>query len=112
MLLLPYHTTAGGMGGNNPFANAFGPNMMAKLAAEPKFLPYLADPAFVAKLNMIQQNPNNMQMHLSDPKIMDVSYRPSRFSQSCSCQSVCDVLRPITSCIVDNVVFYCRLSHF
>ncbi|CAM9091766.1 unnamed protein product [Ascophyllum nodosum] len=62
----------GGMGGNNPFANAFGPNMMAKLATEPKFLPHLADPAFVEKLNMIQQNPNNLQMHFSDPRIMDV----------------------------------------
>lgn len=94
-MLLLSHPTAGGMGGNNQFANAFGPNMMAKLAAEPKFLPYLADPSFVAKLNMIQQNPNNMQMHLSDPKIMEVSYRPSRFCQSCSCQSVCDVPRPM-----------------
>lgn len=62
----------GGMGGGNPLANAFGPNMMARLAAEPKFVPYLADPSFVAKINMLQQNPNNMQMHLSDPRIMEV----------------------------------------
>lgn len=62
----------GGMGGNNPFANAFGSDMMAKLAAEPKFVPYLADPAFVTKLKMLQSNPNSMQMHLSDPRIMEV----------------------------------------
>ena len=69
----------GGMGGNNPFANAFGPNMMAKLATEPKFLPHLADPAFVEKLNMIQQNPNNLQMHFSDPRIMDVRFINPRY---------------------------------
>lgn len=63
----------GGMGGNNPLANAFGSDMMARLAAEPKFVPYLADPSFVAKLKMLQQDPNNMQMHLSDPRIMEVS---------------------------------------
>eukprot|EP00903_Cladosiphon_okamuranus_P012279 g11516.t1 len=62
----------GGMGGGNPLANAFGPDMMARLAAEPKFVPYLADPSFVTKLKMLQQNPNNMQMHLSDPRIMEV----------------------------------------
>ncbi|CAM9169130.1 unnamed protein product [Ectocarpus sp. 12 AP-2014] len=62
----------GGMGGNNPIANAFGSDMMARLAAEPKFVPYLADPSFVAKLKMLQQDPNNMQMHLSDPRIMEV----------------------------------------
>lgn len=62
----------GGMGGSNPLANAFGPDMMARLSAEPKFVPYLADPSFVTKLKMLQQNPNNMQMHLSDPRIMEV----------------------------------------
>lgn len=62
----------GGMGANNPLANAFGSDMMARLAAEPKFVPYLADPSFVAKLKLLQQNPNNMQMHLSDPRIMEV----------------------------------------
>lgn len=62
----------GGMGGGNPLANAFGPDMMARVSAEPKFVPYLADPSFVTKLKMLQQNPNNMQMHLSDPRIMEV----------------------------------------
>lgn len=62
----------GGMGGSNPLGNAFGPDMMARLSAEPKFVPYLADPSFVTKLKTLQQNPNNMQMHLSDPRIMEV----------------------------------------
>lgn len=62
----------GGMGASNPFAKAFGSDMMAKLGAEPKFVPYLADPAFVAKLKLLQQNPSNMQMHLADPRIMEV----------------------------------------
>lgn len=65
----------GGMGGgSNPLANAFGPDMMARLSAEPKFVPYLADPSFVTKLKLLQQNPNNMQMHLSDPRIMEVPF--------------------------------------
>lgn len=63
----------GSMGGNNPFANAFGSDMMARLSVEPKFVPYLADPSFVAKLKMLQQDPNNVQMHLSDPRIMEVN---------------------------------------
>ncbi|CAM9451979.1 unnamed protein product [Hapterophycus canaliculatus] len=62
----------GAMGGSNPFAKAFGPDMMTRLSANPKFVPYLADPSFVTKLKMLQQNPNNMQMHLSDPRIMEV----------------------------------------
>ncbi|CAM9261495.1 unnamed protein product [Laminaria digitata] len=62
----------GGMGANNPLANAFGSDMMARLAAEPKFVPYLADPSFVTKLKLLQANPNNMQMHMSDPRIMEV----------------------------------------
>ena len=50
----------GGMGATNPLANAFGSAMIARLAAAPKFVPYLADPSFVTKLKLLQQNPNNM----------------------------------------------------
>lgn len=72
-ILPSFGNAASGMG-NNPLANAFGPDMMARLAAEPKFVPYLADPSFVAKLQNLQRNPNNMQANLSDPRIMEVSY--------------------------------------
>lgn len=61
-----------GMG--NPLANAFGPDLMAKLAAEPKFAEYLKDPSFVVKLQAMQRNPNNMQANLSDPRIMEVGF--------------------------------------
>lgn len=69
----------GGMGANNPLANAFGSDMMARLAAEPKFVPYLADPSFVTKLKLLQANPNNMQMHMADPRIMEVRALCSSF---------------------------------
>lgn len=64
---------ADGARGSNPFANAFGPDVLSRLAAEPKFARYLEDPMFVSKLAALQQNPNNMQAHLSDPRIMEVS---------------------------------------
>lgn len=50
--------------------------MLARLAAEPKFVPYLADPSFVAKLKALQQNPNNMQAYLSDTRISEVGGCP------------------------------------
>lgn len=52
-----------GMGG------LFGPQMISKLAAHPKFGPKLADPTFMMKLKMIQTNP---QMMMSDPEMMEV----------------------------------------
>lgn len=56
----------GGPGGPN---GLFGPQMLAKLAGHPKFGPKLADPAFQAKLKMLQTNPNAI---LQDPEMMEV----------------------------------------
>jgi stress-induced-phosphoprotein 1 len=47
----------------------FPPQLLAKLAAHPKFGPKLADPVFMAKLRMIQSNP---QLMLQDPEVMEI----------------------------------------
>lgn len=45
------------------------PALLAKLAANPKFGPKLADPTFRAKLEMLNTNP---QLMLQDPEIMEI----------------------------------------
>lgn len=45
------------------------PQLLSKLASHPKFGPKLADPAFMAKLNMLQTNP---QLMMQDPEIMEI----------------------------------------
>lgn len=47
----------------------FGPQMIQKLAAHPKFGKKLGDPAFLNKLQMMQTNP---QLLMSDPELMEV----------------------------------------
>ena len=48
------------------------PSLIAKLAANPKTSSFLADPAFMAKLQSIQQNPQNTQELFSDPRMIQV----------------------------------------
>ncbi|KAK4193230.1 putative heat shock protein [Podospora australis] len=48
------------------------PNLIQKLASNPKTSGFLADPAFMAKLQTIQQNPNNTQELFSDPRFIQV----------------------------------------
>jgi stress-induced-phosphoprotein 1 len=48
------------------------PNLIQKLASNPKTSSLLADPGFMAKLQAIQQNPNNMQDLFSDPRMIQV----------------------------------------
>lgn len=48
---------SGGLG--NMFSD---PNLVAKLAANPKTLPFLSDPSFMQKLSEIQQNPKGMDI--------------------------------------------------
>jgi stress-induced-phosphoprotein 1 len=48
------------------------PNMIQKLAANPKTAAYLADPSFMAKLQQIQQNPLASQDLFSDPRMIQV----------------------------------------
>lgn len=55
---------AGGMGG------LFGPDAMARLAADPQTRALLADPGFVAMIKDVQANPNNMSLYIKDPRFM------------------------------------------
>ncbi len=67
----------GGPGGGGPggdqFANMFSdPQLLAKLAANPKTSSYLADPSFIQNLQAIQRNPQNAQAIFSDPRMIQV----------------------------------------
>lgn len=57
----------GGMGGmfNDP-------QMIQKLAANPKTSKYLADPAFMQKIQQLKNNPNDMGMLMGDPRMIEV----------------------------------------
>lgn len=59
--------SSGGFGG--PGGGLFGPQMLAKLAGHPKFGPKIGDPQFMAKLQMMQKNP---QMMMQDPEMMEI----------------------------------------
>lgn len=48
------------------------PNLVQKLAANPKTAPFIADPAFMAKLQAMKQNPANAQDLFSDPRMIQV----------------------------------------
>ncbi|KAL7939420.1 hypothetical protein V8C35DRAFT_286570 [Trichoderma chlorosporum] len=48
------------------------PNLIQKLASNPKTSSFLADPAFMVKLQQIQQNPLNSQDLFSDPRMIQV----------------------------------------
>ena len=75
----------GGMPGGGGFpgmGNLFGPEAMMKIAAHPKFSPYLADPAFRGKLEALSRDPNALQTVLGmftgqgstekDPRMLEV----------------------------------------
>lgn len=48
------------------------PNMIQKLAANPKTSRYLADPAFMQKLQQLSRNPSDMSAAMSDPRLLEV----------------------------------------
>lgn len=48
------------------------PQLLQKLASNPKTSQYLADPSFMAKLQSIKQNPANTQDLFSDPRMIQV----------------------------------------
>mmetsp|Transcript_16544 Transcript_16544/g.25020 ORF Transcript_16544/g.25020 Transcript_16544/m.25020 type:complete len:566 (+) Transcript_16544:121-1818(+) len=48
----------------------FGPQTMAKLALDPKMRPYLNDKELMAKIQMIDRNPQLLPTMMSDPKVM------------------------------------------
>lgn len=61
-------------GGGMPsgMGNMFGPDMMVKIAMDPKCRGYLNDPEFMKKLQTLQSDPNSLTTMLSDPRMMDV----------------------------------------
>lgn len=48
------------------------PNLLQKLMNNPKTSGFLADPSFIAKIQAIQQNPQNTQELFSDPRMIQV----------------------------------------
>lgn len=48
------------------------PQLYQKLAKNPKTSPYLADPAFMAKLQRLAKNPSEMGQELGDPRMLQV----------------------------------------
>jgi len=64
----------GGMGGGgaNPMANLFGPQLIATMATDPKLRGYLNDDAFMTKLKIVQNDPNQLTDMLGDPRFMEV----------------------------------------
>ena len=63
----------GGMGGDGGLGGMFNdPQLMQKLAANPKTSRLLADPSFMAKLQRVRQNPNNVASEMQDPRMLQV----------------------------------------
>src|SRR5436305_12991104 len=48
------------------------PQLYQKLAKNSKTSPYLADPAFMAKLQRLAKNPSEMGQELGDPRMLQV----------------------------------------
>lgn len=48
------------------------PQMIQKLASNPKTSSYLADPTFMAKLQRLKQNPNSIGEEMRDPRFLQV----------------------------------------
>ena len=63
---------AGSRGMPPGMAGLFGPEMMAKIALDPKLRGYMSDPDFMVKLNKLQTDPNQLGSMLGDPRIMEV----------------------------------------
>lgn len=55
----------------NPFGDAFsGPEMWAKLTADPDTRAYLQQPDFVKMMQELQKNPSNLNLYLKDQRVM------------------------------------------
>lgn len=60
-------------GGSAGLGNMFNdPQLFQKLARNPKTSGLLADPAFMAKLQRVRSNPNNIGQEMSDPRFLQV----------------------------------------
>ncbi|KAL9634357.1 MAG: hypothetical protein Q9204_003037 [Flavoplaca sp. TL-2023a] len=60
----------GGLGGLGNMFND--PNLIQKLASNPKTSSLLADPSFMAKLQKLKQNPNSIGEEMRDPRFLQV----------------------------------------
>lgn len=57
---------------SSPFGNMFqGPELWAKLTADPTTRGYLQQPDFVRMIQDLQKNPNNINMYLQDQRMMN-----------------------------------------
>lgn len=57
----------------NPFAQLFNENMFSVLATNPQLKPLLQDQDFMAKVKLVQQNPNLINTYLqTDPRFMNL----------------------------------------
>lgn len=63
----PIGSSPGGAAGG-----LFSPAMMAQMAMDPRMRPYLNDPEMMAKIQMVQKNPNLLPTVLNDPKMMEM----------------------------------------
>lgn len=61
-----------GSGSGIGMSNLFGQDMMAKIALDPKTRVYMNDPDFMAKIKMLQSNPDSLGTMIKDPRIMEV----------------------------------------
>lgn len=70
----PPRPSGGGMGGMMPpgMNNLFGDQLIQRIMLNPKTRPYLNDKEFMAKIQMLQKDPNSLPQMLSDPRIMEV----------------------------------------
>ncbi|KAJ0672473.1 putative Heat shock chaperonin-binding, tetratricopeptide-like helical domain superfamily [Helianthus annuus] len=55
---------------NNLFGDAFGPDMWAKLTADPATRLYMQQPDFVNKMKELQRNPSGLNLYLQDQRVM------------------------------------------
>ncbi|KAI3828881.1 hypothetical protein L1987_02992 [Smallanthus sonchifolius] len=55
---------------NNLFGDAFGPDMWAKLTADPATRLYMQQPDFVKMMKDLQRNPSNLNLYLQDQRVM------------------------------------------
>ncbi|KAI3689650.1 hypothetical protein L2E82_47614 [Cichorium intybus] len=55
---------------NNLFGDAFGPDMWAKLTADPATRLYMQQPDFVNMMKDLQRNPSNLNLYLKDQRVM------------------------------------------
>ena len=59
--------------GGDPLGGMFSdPNMIQKLAQNPKTSKYLADPSFMQKLQQLSKNPSDMGAAMQDPRLLEV----------------------------------------